>query len=787
MTRPDLDNYLMAIRTTVLLALMLAPMSWLGSDAMADEGGPTAEELTNELSVTQRQVRLILGDVLQHGPFDVAGVLDLEGSDPESLTRWVREQTSYVPYRGLVRGEFGVLQDRLGNHLDRGMLLARLIEESGRAVRLEVMADQEVPSPVRSLEERPRPQPVTLSEGTRELLELLGSRSNESPSTSPHLPEWNRFDQDLQVRAFSLIERLAEDPGFPAKDAMNPAPERDTDPRVRVWWEDDQGRWVFTDLSEATVSAPADAPSSASQSLSVVSHQYAHHYEIDVVAERWQEGRFDRVTLLEHSVQAHERAMQSIRVGIIPEQLNVEDFYAGDHDQALTEDLLANASWVPYIRYGEEMVLGDLIDDEGRVRDPMQPAQARQLEEATSLLGGIGVGGRVQQDESRDAFIGLSLEVTHRHGDDVINRLSRPWFSLAAEDADTFELEREQRLERAVALLRDTNMVLQTAEPSEALLWRSELVAFLRNAHALQGVIMALDKDDFEILDDAIHELVDLPQTALQFARHRFTGSLHPGRFYIGEPNILIEHVGLQHLPGGFRDYRAIDLAHVPLHLVPDDDAAQHLRFEQGVLETLLEAELLAQRNPAPGRDRGLDGENAALHLETAMARGEAGLWLSPGEASRLEDLALPRLSKQAMQEQLDHGHHLYFPLSGSLDDWPEDQPLPLAWWRVDPLSGQAIGYGGMGWGNMTEYGLLLQTRVYLLKTSLAPGVAKSALGSFLVCGFAAALTSLQLYSALGGDLPWAVDQAAGKSQRVAEFCLNAYNRRMNPTLPPGS
>jgi hypothetical protein len=791
MTRPDLDNHLMAIRTTVLLALMLAPISWLGSDAMADESGPTAEELTNELSVTQRQVRLILGDVLQHGPFDVAGVLDLEGSDPESLTRWVREQTSYVPYRGLVRGEFGVLQDRLGNHLDRGMLLARLIEESGRAVRLEVMADQEFPSLVRPLEERPRPQPVTLSEGTRELLELLGARSNESPSTSPHLPEWNRFDQDLQVRAFSLMERLAEDPGFPARDVMNPAPERDTDPRVRVWWEDDQGHWVFTDLSEATVSAPADAPSSASQSLSAVSHQYAHHYEIDVVAERWQEGRFDRVTLLEHSVQAHERAMQSIRVGIIPEQLNVEDFYAGDHDQALTEDLLANASWVPYIRYGEEMVLGDLIDEEGRVRDPMQPAQARQLEEATSLLGGISVGGRVQQDESRDSFIGLSLEVTHRHGDDVINRLSRPWFSLAAEDADTFELEGEHRLERAVALLRDTNMVLQTAEPSEALLWRSELVAFLRNAHALQGVIMALDKDDFETLDDAIHELMDLPQTALQFARHRFTGSLHPGRFYIGEPNILIEHTGLKHRPEGFRDYRAIDLAHVPLHLVshdvPRDEDTRHLHFSQGVLETLLEAELLALGNTSPDRDAVLDGENAALHLETAMAKGEAGLWLAPEEANQLNDLSLPKLTRRAMREQLDQGQHLYFPLLADMDRWYQDPPSTLAWWSVDPFSGHALGYGGIGWGSFVDYSLLLQTRLYLLKTSLAPGVAKSALGSFLVCGFAAALTSLQLYSALGGDLPWAVDQAAGKSQRVAEFCLNAYNRRMNPTLPPGS
>ena len=785
MTTANFAGLLTVIRHALLT--LLATIPWLGGAAMADESVPTADALSAELYATQRQVRLILGDVLQHGPFDVAGVLDVEGSDPESLTRWVREQTSHVPYQGLVRGEFGVLQDRLGNHLDRSMLLARLIEESGRAVRLEVMTHQEMSPSIRSLEDRPRPRLVTLSEGTRELLELLGSHSNASLSTPPHRPEWNRFDQDLQVRAVSLMERLAEDPGFPARDEMNPVPERDTDPPVRVWWEDEQGRWVFTDLREATLSAPADGPSAESQSLSAVSRQYAHHYEIEVVAERWQEGRFDRVTLLEHRVQAHELAMQSIRVGIIPEQLEVEEFYAGDHDQALAEDLLANASWVPYIRYGEELVLGDLIDDEGRIRDSMQPAQARQMEEATSLLGGISVGGRAQQDESRDAFIGLSLEVTHRHGEDVINRLSRPWFSVAEEDEDIFELERKHRLERAVALLRDTNMVLQTAEPSEALLWRSELVAFLRNAHALQGVIMALDEDDFETLDDAIHELVDLPQTALKFARHRFTGSLHPGRFFIGEPNILIEHTGLTRRPEGFRDYRAIDLAHVPLHLlphaVPQDEDPRHLHFSQGVLETLLEAELLALGNTSHDRDAVLDGENAALHLEAAMAKGEAGLWLTPEEASQLNDLSLPKLTRRAMREQLDQGQHLYFPLLADMDRWRQDPRSPLAWWSVDPFSGQALGYGGIGWGGFVDYSLLLQTRLYLLKTSLAPGVAKSALGSFLVCGVATALYSLDVYSNMGGDLPWAVDQAAGQGERALKFCANVYNKRMNPTL----
>ncbi|WP_433924325.1 hypothetical protein ACN06F_16390 [Vreelandella sp. 21] len=770
---------LTAIRDTVLLA----PMLWLGSVAMADESSPTAEQLSVELRATERQVRLILGDVMRHGTFDAPAVLGVVDNDPEKLASWVQEHTTYVPYQGVVRDAFGVLQDRLGNHLDRAMLLGRLIEESGRAVRLEVMDVQELSPAVQLLDERPRPQPVSITADTQELLNHLSPRSNELQPDRPDPAVWNRFDQDLQARAISLIERLAGDSGFPAWDEISPAAEREADPRVRVWWENDQGRWVSTDLSEGMVSAAADSPSAESQSLSAASRRYAHRYQLEVIAERWQEGRFERVTLLEHDLEAHALAMQAIRVGVVPEQFEVDGFYAGDPDQALANDLLANTAWIPYIRYGEELILGDLIDEQGSVRDPMLPAQARQLEEATSLLGGISVGGRAKQNESHNAFIGLSLEVTHRYGDEVLNRLSRPWFSLIPEEASAFDLEPEQRLERAVALVRDSNILLQVAEPSEALLWRYGLGLFLRNTHALKGMIMALDDADFETLDGAIHELVDLPQTAMQFARHRFTASLNPERFYIGEPNLLIEHVGLKHLPEGFRDYRAIDLAHVPLHLVPSDDDARQLRFSQGVLETLLEAELLALRNPLPDRDRGLDGENAALHLEAAMASGEVGLWLSPGEASRLDDLMLPRLSRLAIQHQLAQGQHLYFPLAASLEDGAGDKALPLAWWVVDTDSGQALGYGGVGWGSFVDYSMLLQTRLYLLATSLAPGGAKVALGTFLACGFASAMLSLHVYSTLGGELPQLVDMVAGESLAVVEYCLKSYVKMTHPTL----
>ena len=58
------------------------------------------------------------------------------GSDPRALLDWVRENTSLVAYAGALRGSTGVLADRMGNSLDRALLLARLVQVAGRQVRL---------------------------------------------------------------------------------------------------------------------------------------------------------------------------------------------------------------------------------------------------------------------------------------------------------------------------------------------------------------------------------------------------------------------------------------------------------------------------------------------------------------------------------------------------------------------------------------------------------------------------------------------------------------------------
>src|SRR5436190_14207760 len=68
--------------------------------------------------------------------FDVKAIVDLVGRDPEKLLAWVRDNTTWVPYRGLLRGDRGVLMDRVGSSLDRAMLVYSLVRTAGAKPRL---------------------------------------------------------------------------------------------------------------------------------------------------------------------------------------------------------------------------------------------------------------------------------------------------------------------------------------------------------------------------------------------------------------------------------------------------------------------------------------------------------------------------------------------------------------------------------------------------------------------------------------------------------------------------
>ncbi len=112
------------------------------------------------------------------------------------------------------------------------------------------------------------------------------------------------------------------------------------------------------------------------------------------------------------------------------------------------------------------------------------------------------------------------------------------------------------------------------------------------------------------------------------------------------------------------------------------------LRLRQGVLDTLLEYEMLG----------GGDVVNAHSVTAAAAQEGIPLVWLDP---EGVDSLSLADDTREAIQRDLDKGYRVLAParpptLSGR---------KTFAWWRVDPSSGETLGMGGDGQGQATtEY-----------------------------------------------------------------------------------
>jgi len=127
---------IIALATTVAIVLagIPEPAPLLVLPTAAGPGAPSPNRVAsfdNALRAIEDGERKAPRDL-----WDPEYVVNQLGPDPQALFEWVRDNTHWIPYRGVLRGPVGVLMDRQGNSLDRALLLATLLEKAGHTVRL---------------------------------------------------------------------------------------------------------------------------------------------------------------------------------------------------------------------------------------------------------------------------------------------------------------------------------------------------------------------------------------------------------------------------------------------------------------------------------------------------------------------------------------------------------------------------------------------------------------------------------------------------------------------------
>ncbi|MFO7545927.1 MAG: transglutaminase domain-containing protein [Trueperaceae bacterium] len=639
--------------------------------------------------------------------------------DADTVFAWVRDETGYVPYRGALRGPAGVLMDRIGNALDRATLLRALLHAAGyETVMVHGTLDE-----------------ATLERAAGAIRLPADPRAARAQPSAQFLAE--RAADTLGMDAAVVTERLAmvETDRAALERAVALATERQSQALAELlpaveggaaapgaadladhWWVQVavDGAWIDLDptLPDAV---PGDTLTAATLRFDLTNlRQLAavdgacrdlscgdrlHRVTIRAVAETW-----DGESLTEHELLATEMlAAEGFgrRIGFAtlpvdwPEDLDL--FGITEPLEALRDALVATTAWDPVLTIGETRIEGLRIEVDGTIADKPAGGNAGA---AGGLGGGIGgmFGGFGGGGDSEGALTALWLEFdvvtpgrgTRRERREVFDivgaSVRRDGTEAAVDDAAAYV--------RAVALGGETEILVTPAALTPDAVAFSSASRLLAQREAWTALYENRATADPTEIRDRLNDMANLLGPLEWFAQQR--AALSPG--YLDGALVAAYHRGFD---ASLAVVGAFDLVHVPSAILADSAVAsdaqgrQH-RIEQGVRDTVLEAEL-QRRGPISDPTAAPTGPAAVAE---AFARDLAAgrPWRLVRDAGELAAVAPgldPDLTARVLAD-LD---------AGMLAVVPEGGADAVGWWRFDPATGATLGMGDRGWGQaMTEY-----------------------------------------------------------------------------------
>jgi hypothetical protein len=301
----------------------------------------------------------------------------------------------------------------------------------------------------------------------------------------------------------------------------------------------------------------------------------------------------------------------------------------------------------------------------------------------------------------------------------------------------TLDLSEAQRLERALALLGQTEVLPLSCliSPEAVGLWTA--TKLLESRQAVLGILRSPSSESPSSLADRASGISPLPGHlfGLALVRHQL-GRLRDGG-YLASPNVLTYRTFLKTDPQGKLllchgfDIVANDMAVSPG--VEEDPF--RIRLEQGVLDTNAECLLMK----ACGR---VENTSEAF----TRSPGQGGEWLVLRGAADLAGLELPADARARIERELAEGQVIIAPRQAVAT---EGRPV-TAWWRIDPRTGQTLGIGERGWGATAVESIVKRARFVLtvvasticalsvIESNLSPNAQGVGVGLCMIAGLVA-------------------------------------------------
>ena len=644
---------------------------------------------------------------------DTAGVVEHVGRDRVALFNWVRDNTVLVSYSGALRGPTGVLWDRLGNSLDRALLLATLLERAGFESRLAngTLDDAARARVVSSMSGRPRPSipPLTESPDAAALTALAQAVGINNEAYRAQLANTQAAQRALKAEAQARIAAQAQaiQSAMPATGSPAPAAAVSDD----HWWVqvEEDGNWVDLDptLPDAKPGATLTGARTTLAAADLADEQ-RHLLKIRVMAEIWRNGQRSEAPLLEHAFAPSQFHGQRIAFNNIPIDWPADDTFtkADRPAEAVKTALIDQVEWLPVLKIGKGLVVKQSIDDHGDLHDNTSPDAntmrlGRNVARVTdqALKGALDLfsqlpGGADEKPEPKPARI-ASVAFTSEWieyelvapGQAPVRARRVVFDSLTAEQRAANgvpQLTDRQRLSRALALAGETELLPMFAELSPAYVANLAATRVL----AARGPLVALAQRAGRTIPPAIRTQISLlepvPGVLYAIAGARFAWNPSRGATYLDRLN-LVSHTRQMRLPesGGMTNRDVIDFIANDVAVWPSAGADHYrARVTQGVADTVIEGSLLA--SCPPGRTSCERGDNTS---EVFAATGPQR-WTKVSSASPAALANVASNARPLLQADLAAGYAVLMP----------SEPVTIAghtaatWWRVNLATGETLG-----------------------------------------------------------------------------------------------
>jgi hypothetical protein len=699
--RPERQSWFQAVALTTCIAVLLPSLDLPRSGGAA--AGPTVRISPAERTVLLDKSLRALEDgdrEMARDTWDPDYVVSRVGRDPQKLFAWVRDNTYWIPYHGVLRGPVGVLMDRQGNSLDRAILLAVLLQRAGHTVRLahgdlprdqvlELLPRLEVNRTLAFASQEP-------SEASQPNIRLAAAQYHiDAAAINNNLQSWQ---QTFSQIASELRSRVADQTNRLLKLVTRPD---SVDVWARSygaamgslsdhWWVQLQNgpNWVDLDLF-APNGRPGMALATAKETpaISDLPGDLHHTVTIRVIAEQWSAGALREHKVLEQVLRPSDLIGHSVMLQFWPsEWLDPEKPALQPPNRARA---VAQEEWDAVLAVDRSVLQAGLLLDTGD--DPDAPVKGGEL---GGLAGAFAstMGLNHKSDNRQLSAVWIDYEI-HVPGEKarIIRRTAFDLLGPAARatPSPTLALDNSKRLTRSLALTMKTEIL-----PVACGLSPEFVTALLtHNLHTDRDLLTFLIKGDLPAGTHDIEQLLNRSEAPLStlygLALMRLELS-QKRQVFIDRPNILSRH--LYPVPSGegvaFLDSTDIVANEVGVGLAVQDPFAAHLA--QGVLDTNAESLFQPRRN-------------VSLSAGDALAASRSWMAFTSAEgAAALRKLSLPEDVRRQISNDLNAGYAVVAPEKAVSVDAGEF----AGWWRIDRMIGDALGLGANGWGaTMPERG----------------------------------------------------------------------------------